>query len=340
VFDLMLKDTMIYGGFDPAFIDIDIHPLNSSKTGFIKELPEIGSHHSDTRLDFQPGGNGFNLCRTLATLGRNVTYVGPSSTFFEILVQDNSIPIQIKTIQNAEVNYTTILNLQDGEVQFNSIQGKLSIESLSEEIIKYYRKSPLKPISNVSLNPTSIEWVSLLLLSLEDEDILDSLEDSTDPLGMISSCSGTSYEGIIFVDPSDISHFERIDEFCKILVQLKKFEGEKYLSVNEYELAVLSKHFSKSPKELASFLDVPVILHTSDNVSFYGKEVINLKTKNLVNKVKFVGAGDCFNGAFIHSILDSHPITDSLSYAIEAASYLVETGKYPNALHISKRINS
>ena len=133
MFDLMLKDTMIYGGFDPAFIDIDIHPLNSSKTGFIKE------HHSDTRLDFQPGGNGFNLCRTLATLGRNVTYVGPSSTFFEILIKNNDIPIQIKTIQNAEVNYTTILNLQDGEIQFNSIQGKLSIESLSEEIINYYR---------------------------------------------------------------------------------------------------------------------------------------------------------------------------------------------------------
>ncbi|OLS33121.1 MAG: hypothetical protein HeimAB125_01920 [Candidatus Heimdallarchaeota archaeon AB_125] len=331
---------MIYGGFDPAFIDIDIQPLNSDNTSFIKELPSPGSHHINTKLDFQPGGNGFNLCRTLATLGREVTYVGPSSGFYEQLIQDNKIPVKVKAIKNAKVNYTTILNLMKGEVQFNTIQGKLSIENLSEEIIGYYRRSPLKSISNISLNPSSIEWVSSLLLSLEDDNILNSLKENRNPFDLLSACSGSSYDGIIFVDPSDISHVDRLGEFCQILEYLKIFDGEKYLSVNELEMKALGNHFSKTPKELADFLKLPIILHTSEIVSFYGREEIDLKTRKLEHKVKFVGAGDCFNGAFLDARFDACSLEDSLQYAIDAASHLISTGNYPTSLHISKRINS
>jgi sugar/nucleoside kinase (ribokinase family) len=331
---------MIYGGFDPAFIDIDIQPLNLNNTNLISELPVLGSHHTNTKLDFQPGGNGFNLCRTLASLGRNVTYVGPSSAFYEQLIHENNIPVKVKTIENAEVNYTTILSLRDGEVQFNTIQGKLSVENLTEEILTTYRNSPLKPISNISLNPTSIEWVSSLLLSLEDKNTLKSIRESGNQLELLNSCTGSAFEGILFIDPSDISHFDRLKEFCKILKQIKIFEGEKYLSVNEHEIKILNNQFSKTPEELADYLEIPIILHTAEVVSFYGKEIINLKTKELETKLKFVGAGDCFNGAFLDARFDSCSIGESLEYAIDAASYLIETGKYPTPLHISKRINS
>ncbi len=331
---------MIYGGFDPAFIDIDIQPINQKKTGFIKELPKTGSHHINTKIDFQPGGNGFNLCRTLATLGRNITYVGPSSTFFEKLVKDKGIPVKITTIENVNVNYTTILNMLDGEIQFNSVQGNLSIGNLTPKIINYYRESPLKPISNVALNASSVEWISSLLLSLVDENILDRIENEIESLDLLTSCSGVSFDGIIFIDPSDISKYDRIIEFSTILKQLSKFEGEKYLSVNEHELATLTDKFSKSPAELSEHLKLPIIFHSAEQVIFYGKEKIMLKAKELERKVKFVGAGDCFNGAFLDSIFDSCSIEDSLSYAIDAASHLIETGIYPDSLHISKRINS
>ena len=105
-------------------------------------------------------------------------------------------------------------------------------------------------------------------------------------------------------------------------------------------MKTLKDYFSKSPMELAEFLKIPIILHTSETVSFYWKEVISLKTKKLEYKVKFVGAGDCFNGAFLDARFDSYSIEDSLRYAIAAASHLIETGNYPNSLHISKRINS
>ena len=89
----MLSDSTIYGGFDLTFIDIDIQPIDSKTSNLIVDLPEIGSHHRDTRIEFRPGGNGFNLCRTLAHLGRKVTYVGPSSDLFESIVHTSNIPI-------------------------------------------------------------------------------------------------------------------------------------------------------------------------------------------------------------------------------------------------------
>ena len=87
--------------------------------------------------------------------------------------------------------------------------------------------------------------------------------------------------------------------------------------------------FDKSPQELAKMLEFPIILHTSNIVKFFGKKYLELQTKKLGKKTTFVGAGDCFNGSFLHSILDSYSVYDSLKYAIESASYLIETGFYP-----------
>ena len=117
-------------------------------------------------------------------------------------------------------------------------------------------------------------------------------------------------------------------------------EGEKYLSVNENELRCLSEIFSNSPQQLFELLELPIISHSAEEVIYYGKENIRLISKQLETQKTFVGAGDCFNGSFLHSIFDDNSTEDSLEYAIEAASYLIETGDYPSALHISKRINT
>ena len=77
----MNNNSKIYGGFDLSFIDIDVKPLDSKSHQLIEEFPPFGSHHANTEVSFFPGGNGFNLCRTLASLGREVTFVGPSSPF-------------------------------------------------------------------------------------------------------------------------------------------------------------------------------------------------------------------------------------------------------------------
>ncbi len=320
---------MIYGGFDPAFIDINIQPLEKNGE-LIAELPPLGSHHTQTKISLIPGGNGFNLCRTLATLGRSVTFVGPSSLLFENIVKEHNIPLEVKSIKNAEINFTGILNLLGGEIQFNSVKGQLSIGNLSEEIIDYYRHSPLKSISNIALNPTSIEWISCLVLSLCSTDIFENLQKDKTPMDLLRDQKETSFDGVMFIDPSDITNYSRIKEFLGFLHELRKLKGEKYLSVNENEIRFISDQIKKTPKELFEALELPIIYHSANEVIFYGKREIKLSTKKLSTKSTFVGAGDCFNGSFIHSLFNNNSIEDSLKFAIKCASSLIETGEYPS----------
>ncbi len=324
----MVNNERIFGGFDLAFVDINILPLDADDN-LIDNFPELGSHHTKTDIKFMPGGNGFNFCRTLANLGRKVTFVGASSDFFENLVSLNKIPLEIEPIKHAKVNYTSILNLDKGEIQFNSVKNNLSPNHLTENLVNIYRKSKLKQISNIALNSTSIEWISSLILCLVDPEhpfVFDSKIDIDAKLNLMKD---TSFDGIMFIDPSDISHFERLGDFVKMLKSTAKLRGEKYLSLNENELLTLKNYLNKSPQEITDFLKIPLIFHTSDFVKFYGKENYELNTKNILHKKTFVGAGDCFNGSFLHQILNSSSVEDSLEFAIESASYLIETGYYP-----------
>ncbi|MCK5304174.1 MAG: carbohydrate kinase family protein [Candidatus Heimdallarchaeota archaeon] len=324
----MLNDEIIYGGFDLSFVDINIRPLDANDN-LIDRLPDLGSHHTKTDIEFIPGGNGFNFCRTLANLGRKVTFVGASSDFFENLVSKNKIPLKIEPIDHAKVNYTSILNLNDGEIQFNSTKYNLSPDHLTEHLVSIYRGSKLKHISNIALNSTSIEWISSLLLCLVDPEHPYVFDSNIDINSKINLFHDINFEGIMFIDPSDISHYERLADLVKILKITAKLSGEKYLSLNEHELLTLKNYLKKSPQEIADFLKIPIIFHTSDSVKFYGKENYELKTKNIVHKKTFVGAGDCFNGSFLHQILNSSSVVDSLEFAIKSASYLIETSQYP-----------
>ncbi len=325
----MNNDSMIYGGFDLTFIDIDVKPLDSKSHQLIETFPPFRSHHTNTEVKLFPGGNGFNLCRTLATLGREVTFVGPSSSFYEKLVDQNNIDVNIFPIEGVDVNYTIIVNSLKGEIQFNSINNNLSTEHLNDELIEIYRRSSLKSISNIALNPTSMDWISSLLLSLFDRNMCIEELKNLSFEEKLNSFSSTSIDGILFIDPSDISSFKNMNQFAQILKKVKLLEGEKYLSVNEYELEVLLSFFGKSPQEFAKKLEFPIILHTANFVKFFGKEYLELQTKKPEKKTTFVGAGDCFNGSFLHSILDSFSVYDSLKCAIESATYLIETGFYP-----------
>jgi len=327
----MRKISRIYAGFDLTFIDIDIQPYKLDSNELIQDVPEIGSHHRNTKIDFRPGGNGLNFCRALAHLGRDVTYVGPSSEFFEQIIVDNKVPLEIYPIKNSEVSYTAILNRKNGESQFNSVRSNLSYEHLTEELVELYRKSPIKSISNVSLNPTSIEWICSLMVALIDYNLLDELKNHSSPLDFLDEKEGTPYDGIIFIDPSDITHFPRTKEFAAFLKILNKFEGEKYLSVNENELKALQNVFNKDSEELFYHLNIPIVFHTAKEVKLISNKIISLPTKELQTMKTFVGAGDCFNGAFLHSLFDSSSETDALKFAIESASYLIETGEYPTS---------
>jgi hypothetical protein len=324
----MSNNERIFGGFDLTFVDINIRPLDVNNN-LIEKFPSLGSHHTKTDIEFTPGGNGFNFCRTLANLGRKVTFVGASSDFFENLVLMKKIPLEIEVIDHAKVNYTSTLNLNDGEIQFNSVKNNLSPNHLTEKLVSIYRGSKLKHISNIALNSTSIEWISSLILCLVNPEHPYVFDSKVDVVSKISLLQDTSFEGIMFIDPSDISHFERLADFVKILKSTAKLSGEKYLSINEHEMLALKNYLKKSPQEIADFLNIPLIFHTSDFVKFFGKENYELKTKNIVHKKTFVGAGDCFNGSFLHQILNSSSLVDSLEFAIESASYLIETGQYP-----------
>ncbi|MCG3220937.1 MAG: carbohydrate kinase family protein [Candidatus Heimdallarchaeota archaeon] len=327
----MRKISTIFGGFDLTFIDIDIQPYDLDTNELIQNIPVIGSHHRNTNIDFRPGGNGFNFCRALAHLGRDVTYVGPSSAFFEQIVKENEIPIEIFPIRNSDVSYTAILNRRNGETQFNSVRSFLSYEHLNEELVEKFKNSPIKSISNVSLNPTSIEWICSLLISLVNYNLVEEMKNQPSPLDALRDVQDTSFEGIIFIDPSDISHFSRVKEFSLFLELLKKFKGEKYLSVNENELKTLQTVFNKDPEELSKHLELPIIFHTSKEVRYYNKKMIKLPTLELKTMKTFVGAGDCFNGAFLHSLFNSSSEEDALKFAIKSATYLIETGDYPTA---------
>lgn len=318
----------LYLGFDPTFIDINILPHKEENTELINELPPLGAHHVNTSLEFRPGGNGFNVSRTLASLGNRVTYVGASNRLFESLVAELQLPISIMPIVGASVNYTAILNFQKGEVQFNSIKGKLAPNHLNERIVRAYSSSLVKPISNVALNPTSIEWVTSLLLVISSVDH-PLIYENIPYIEKLQKLRETTYEGIIFIDPCDISHFNRIHDFVRVLQALKMLEGEKWLSVNEYELRALIDSTKFSPAKLTEKINIPIILHTAQSVKVYGKKALSFDTKKLRNTVTFVGAGDCFNGGFLNAILKGNAVHDAIKFAIQCATHLIETGKYP-----------
>ena len=326
---IMRNIGMIHGGFDPAFIDINIRPMNEKDGRLISDLPPLGSHHTLTDIVLIPGGNGFNLCRTLASVGHQVTYVGPSSQLYENLIKENNIPLTVKPIKNAEVNFTGVLNLQGGEIQFNSVKGKLSTEHLSEDLLDCYMKSPLKCISNVALNTTSIEWISSLILSLWSLDFIECLTEKNPPQKILNEMQQTDFEGILFIDPSDITHFTRIEEFITFLKETSKLLGEKYLSVNENELKRILDVSQKTPDEFVNEFGIPIIYHSASEIIFYGKDRISLKSKELTRKTNFVGAGDCFNGMFLNSVFQKESVEDSLQSAINGATHLIETGNYP-----------
>ncbi|MCK5140699.1 MAG: carbohydrate kinase family protein, partial [Candidatus Heimdallarchaeota archaeon] len=210
-----------------------------------------------------------------------------------------------------------------------STKYNLSPNHLTEHLVSIYRGSKLKHISNIALNSTSIEWISSLLLCLVDPEHPYVFDSKIDINSKINLFHEINFEGIMFIDPSDINHYGRLADFVKILKITAKLSGEKYLSLNENELLTLKNYLKKSPQEIADFLKIPIIFHTSDSVKFYGKENYELKTKNIVHKKTFVGAGDCFNGSFLHQILNSSSVVDSLEFAIKSASYLIETSQYP-----------
>ncbi|UJG41991.1 MAG: carbohydrate kinase family protein [Candidatus Heimdallarchaeum aukensis] len=323
---------MIHAGFDPSFIDINIRPL-TSENELLSKLPAFGEHWPNTEITFIPGGNGFNFCRTLSSLGENTTYVGPLDDFFVSLVNEQKINVDLIGIEGAKVNYTAILNTHKGEIQFNNIRGELSPSLLNEKILKLFLKSPVKPISNIAFNPKANEWVSSLLLGLREEYDQLIFSDNTKLEEKIKLLNGISFEGIIFVDPSDISHYPRIKEFFQILQALNTMEGDKYLSVNEFEMNRLLSLHNISPLELSKTLNYPIIFHTTEVVKFYynGEELYSLDTQKLSEKKTFVGAGDVFNASFVFKVLKSSHIEDALNYAIKSASFLIEKGVYPSS---------
>jgi len=323
---------MIHAGFDPSFIDINIRPL-TSENKLLTKLPAFGEHWPNTEITFIPGGNGFNFCRTLSSLGENITYVGPLDDFFVSLVKEQKINVGLIRIEGAKVNYTAILNTHNGEIQFNNIRGELSPSLLNEKILKLFLKSPVKPISNIAFNPKANEWVSSLLLGLREEYDQIIFSDNTKLEEKIELLNGISFEGIIFVDPSDISHYPRIKEFFQILQALNTMEGDKYLSVNEFEMNKLLSLHDISPLELSKTLNYPIIFHTAEVVKFYynGEELYSLGTEKLSEKKTFVGAGDVFNASFVFKVLKSSHIEDALNYAIKSASFLIEKGVYPSS---------
>lgn len=319
---------MLYGGFDNSFIDINIKPVTNTKE-LIEELPAFGVHHTNTKIELIPGGNGFNVVRTLSGLGHDIGFVGPSSPLFELLVKKNCSQVKIYPIKDASVNYTAILNMHQGEIQFNSLKDTLKPEVLDKEIISKYAVSMLKPISNISLNAYSIEWFSALLLGVifpSNSVIYDSKIDFKKKLDMIN---GYSYEGIIFIDPCDITGFTRLDDFLQFLLKISCLNGERFLSVNEFELKTLLSFTNCNIAEFYTLYKIPIIYHTSKEVLYYADKKITFPAQQLKRKVSFVGAGDCFNGGFISSYLLSFSIEESLQKGIDLASNLIETGMYP-----------
>jgi len=235
----------------------------------------------------------------------------------------------IYPIQGAEVNYTAILNLKGGEVQFNNIRGVLSPDLLTQDILSFYNDSAVKPISNLALNDASIEWASSLLLSIDDISNPDIFDINISWEQKLQQVEGLNYEGILFIDPSDITNYVRINEFFSFLKYLKHFQGEKYLSLNENELSALCDVSKKTPSELTNILQIPIIYHTSSEVVYYGSQFYKFKTKNIQSYKTFVGAGDVFNAAVVYMLLRKQKIDISLNFGIKCASYLIETGYYP-----------
>ncbi len=315
---------MIYAGFDNSFIDINIQP--KGKNGKLLEiLPSYGSHHTNTNITLQPGGNGFNFCRALATLGKKVTFVGPSSSLFETLVDAFNIELKIEAIEGITVNHTAILNLSKGEIQFNALDGSIHPGLLTPKLIQYYNESTVKSISNIALNPTSIEWVSSLLLSLSDPKNPLIYEKGINYHDKLSLIDQTDLNGIIFIDPCDISHYERIKDFHKLLLHLHKFHGEKYLSVNEYEYQALISHLSLTPKEFVAKTKINLIYHSSERVEYWGEENIALSPCKIAHPLTF-------NAGVVYSLLNETPVKQALINGMDAASQLISTTSYPTTL--------
>lgn len=99
-----------------------------------------------------------------------------------------------------------------------------------------------------------------------------------------------------------------------------------YLTPNETELCVMAKEsdFEKSIEKILNYGVKNLIVTLGENGALW----VNRETRHQVETIKVnaidtVGAGDCFNGAFITSLAKGHSILESIQFANKASSIAV-----------------
>ncbi|MCY3411658.1 MAG: hypothetical protein INQ03_08515 [Candidatus Heimdallarchaeota archaeon] len=271
-------------GFDPSFID-EIVRLEDNNGNLIPSFPKPGHHHRNTVIHRIAGGNGVNVAFTLQQLGYNIEVVVPANDEYLILLAQRGLTSVYQL--GTQINQTIAVTWAEGEVQMNSINGKLGKEHWSEVVHEKWQANPLNISINWGLNPSSMEWISLQ---------------------WIASCN-VKYEDILWSDPVtqalEVHH-------CKIPLIIEPGLFSQHPDSDQLQL--LLKHMMGSgncillgnEEERSQYISISEnkIIHTASSVEISKKGTKNVKIPKLEQEpVTFVGAGDAFLSGIVHGIL-------------------------------------
>jgi sugar/nucleoside kinase (ribokinase family) len=303
---------MLNIGFDPAFIDTLVR-VQTNNGVLEKHLPPPGYHHRSSNITRIAGGNGTNIASILIKLNVQCTLVVPTDPYFEILLKQRGIK-NIVSIK-ADVNETVGVSWKPGEIQFNSIRGRLGRKHWTEVIHNLWSKSKIQLYLNWGLNPDAKEWVACQWLASCGWNFQElSAEKNIES----QAIEATTINKPIILEPGS---FESQPQKQFLLDILKKIGTTSFdeiypiLSCNEEE----SKEYQK--------MNFPTkIIHTSTEVVEKRNDHPEYHTVEPLehDPITYVGAGDSFLAGLIEGVLNYSSL--DIEHAITVAQQFL-TGK-------------
>ncbi len=285
---------------------------NRDLVSITKKLPKPGETVLGKRFFTTHGGKGANQAVAAAKLGLDTTLLTKIGT-------DSFGNEALSYFKECGIN--TDFVLIDKKVDTGTAQ--IIVDESAENTIV------VSPGANFSLSPEDIIQNEEIFSDVDA--VLIQFEIPIDTVKEVIKAA-KKYNKIVIVNPAPAIPLE--EEWLKKIDYLTPNKSELATLTNTDELKTLEE-ITMSTRELLKkgVKNIIVTLGGEGGLYLNNNNVYHLPAFS-VKSVDTSGAGDCFNGAFAHHLLNNNSILKSLKYASAAASLSVmkhgTSNSYPN----------
>ena len=252
-------------------------------------FPKQGETILGERFETIPGGKGANQAVAAARLGSNVTMVGAVG-------QDSFGPTLLKTLQQENIHTDAV-----AVVETNTGIANIILFEQDNRII-------VVPGANFDVTPTMVDAQEELiknskLVVMQLEIPVETVEHT------LALCE--KHNVPVLLNPAPARNFkpEWMDKIA-------------YMTPNETECALI---FNEDVEQSLAKYPNKLIVTLGENGAMYhnGDKIVNVKGFK-TTAIDTTGAGDTFNGAFAHKIIEGASIEEAVHFANIAGSLSVE----------------